>query len=385
MRLLHTSDWHLGRSLHSVPMLEHQGAFLDWLVRTVDEREVDCVVVAGDVFDRAVPPLEAVGAFESALERLSALCQVVLVPGNHDSPVRLGFASGLLERAGVHIRSTVDDISRPVAIVSPDGSRTAVYGIPFLHPDLHHAQLESGRTHEAVMSAAMERVRDDLVARGSDRSVVVAHAFVTGAQSSDSERDVSVGGIADVPAHVFHGVDYVALGHLHRPQQVPAPDAVHVRYSGSPLPYSFSEEGVAKGVVLVDLPAVGPVTCEFVPCPVPRSLATITGTLQELLDDGQWAAAEGCWVRAVLTDARRPDDAMERLRARFPFAIDLVYRPASPDGGSGGSRPLDIPAADPVDVAVAFVEYATGSPADDAERRALQAAVDAARLAEVGS
>ena len=239
MRLLHTSDWHLGRAFHRVNMLGAQAEFIGHLVTTVRERAVDAVVVSGDVYDRAVPPLAAVELFDDALHRLAGLgVPTVMISGNHDSARRLGVGAGLIGRAGIHLRTEPSASGTPVVLADGDGD-VAFYGLPYLEPALVKDEFGVEKAgHEAVLAAAMDRVRADLAARApGTRSVVLAHAFVTGGEPSDSERDITVGGVAAVPAGVFDGVDYVALGHLHGCQTL----TDRVRYSGSPLPYSFSE------------------------------------------------------------------------------------------------------------------------------------------------
>lgn len=232
MRLLHTSDWHLGRSFHRVGLLDAQAAFLDHLVATVHEHRVDAVLVAGDVYDRAVPPLPAVELFDTALHRLAeAGVPTVMISGNHDSARRLGVGAGLIERAGIHLRTDPAGIGTPVVLGDAHGD-IALYGLPYLEPALVREQLGAAKAgHEAVLAAAMDRVRADLAGRpAGTRSVVLAHAFVAGGAASDSERDITVGGVAAVPTGIFDGVDYVALGHLHGSQTL----TPRVRYSGSP-------------------------------------------------------------------------------------------------------------------------------------------------------
>src|SRR3954466_2454983 len=273
MRLLHTSDWHLGRAFHRVNMLGAQADFVSHLVATVRERDVDAVVVSGDVYDRAVPPLSAVDLFDDALHRLADLgVPTVIISGNHDSARRLGVGAGLIGRAGIHLRTDPAASGTPVMLSDPYGD-VAFYGLPYLEPALVKGEFRVEKAgHEAVLAAAMDRVRADLATRPrGTRSVVLAHAFVTGGEARDSERDITVGGVAAVPAGVFDGVDYVALGHLHGCQTL----TERVRYSGSPLAYSFSEADHRKSMWLVDLAADGSVTAERVDCPVPRPLARI--------------------------------------------------------------------------------------------------------------
>lgn len=381
MRLLHTSDWHLGRSLLSVNLLEHQWQFIDWLVLTAEAQNVDAIVIAGDVYDRAVPPTEAVQLLEDALLRLSRIAPVVLVPGNHDSPTRLGFAGPLLEASGVHIRSSRQDAHRPVLF---EAEKVAVYGIPFLHPDLHHRDLGVDRTHEAVLGEVLDRIRHDLDARPGFRSVLVGHAFVTGGEGSDSERDVSVGGIGDVPAAIFGGFDYVALGHLHRAQSIASPHGTRVEYSGSPLAYSFSEESHRKSVTIVEITNAGVLEAIRLEVPAPRKLSTIRGELEQLLADPLLEPLREDWIRAVITDARRPPDCMDRIRTRFPHAIELNFEPASSsDGVLTDVDAVNPMRADPIDVASAFIQYVTGTQPTDDERALLAASIDALRAGQV--
>jgi exonuclease SbcD len=277
MRLLHTSDWHLGRTLHGVDLLGHQSAFLDHLVEVVRAERVDAVLVAGDVYDRAIPPVEAVALLSDALARLADLTTVVITPGNHDSAARLGFGSALM-RERIRIVATPADLDRPVVLDGPD-ERVLVYGLPYLDPDVARHTLAVGdaplpRSHAAVLGAAMDRVRADLAVRRAGagqtpvRAVVLAHAFVVGGAASESERDIRVGGVDHAPTSTFDGVDYVALGHLHGPQRVGAAEGGTVlRYAGSPLAYSFSEAGHTKSVALVDLGPDGPAVSPTSPAP----------------------------------------------------------------------------------------------------------------------
>ncbi|MEU3574622.1 exonuclease SbcCD subunit D [Kitasatospora sp. NPDC036755] len=325
MRLLHTSDWHLGRSFHRESLHDAQRAFLDHLVDVVRSEGVDAVLVAGDVYDRALPGLEAVAMFDDVLHRLADLgVPTVFISGNHDSARRLGVGAGLIGRAGIHLRTDPGGCAEPVLLADEHGP-VAVYGLPYLEPTLVRERFGLAKGgHAAVLGAAMDQVRADLAARpAGTRAVVLAHAFVTGGTSSDSERDIAVGGVASVPASVFDGVHYAALGHLHGCQTL----APHLRYSGSPLAYSFSEVNQRKTMWLVDLAADGSVTAERVPCPEPRRLATLRDTLDALLTDEQYAEHEQSWVQATLTDAARPSEPMEQLRRRFPHTLQLLFDP----------------------------------------------------------
>lgn len=332
MRLLHTSDWHLGRSFHREGMLTHQAAYVDHLLEVVASERVDLVVVAGDVYDRALPHVDAVRLADETLARLAASrAKVVLTSGNHDSAHRLGFSSRLIDAAGVFIRTDPATVGTPVLLEDEHGP-VAIHGIPYLDPDaVREPWALPGRSHEAALTEAMRRVRADLAGRSAaTRSVVLAHAFVAGAQPSDSERDISVGGVSLVPTSVFDGVSYAALGHLHGRHTLT--DAV--RYSGSPLAYSFSEAAQHKGSWLVDLGPDGVTSATFVDAPVPRRLARLRGDLESLLADPALAAHEDAWVQATLTDRARPAQAMDRLRRRFPHTLVLGFESTAPALGS---------------------------------------------------
>ncbi len=376
MRLLHTSDWHLGRSLHGTDLLAEQEAVLSGLAAVVAAESVDVVLVAGDVYDRAVPSADAVDVLNRTLDRLvGAGAAIVMTPGNHDSARRLGFGAGLLARAGVHVRASTPRLDEPVLLADAHGD-VAVYGVPFLEPEVarHELGLPEARGHEAVLRAAMDRVRADLFLRPGVRSVVLAHAFVGGAEPSESERDICVGGVDRVPEAVFDGVDYVALGHLHRPQSLTS----RLRYSGSPLPNSFAEAGHPKQVWLVDLDAGGLAGVRALDLPVPRPLSVLTGELAALLADPAHAGVEDHFVSVRLTDAVRPADPMRQLRGRFGHCVHLEWIGGAvvDDGRSYQQR---LAGRADLEVAEEFVRHvrgtATGPVERDLLRRALAAAV----------
>ncbi len=405
VRILHTSDWHLGRTLHGVDLHEHQQAFVDHLVRIVADRSIDVVVVAGDVYDRAVPAVPSVRLLGRALAGLTEHATVIVTPGNHDSAVRLGFAAELM-RPGLHLRASVDLLDEPVVVDDPDGP-VAFYGLPYLDPDSVRRSLAPGgadeplaRSHAAVVGAAMQRVRDDLAGRPGTRSVVVAHAFVvagpaadreaeipggggvdvedgTSPERSESERDIRVGGVDSVPATAFDGVDYVALGHLHGAQRVGS--SGRLRYSGSPLAFSFGERNQVKSSTIVELAADGSVSIDLVPAPVPRRLAEVTDTLDALLD-GRHDDLRDAWLRVFVTDPVHPERLYTRVAEHFPHALAIHHTPVGA---------VDAPAlaavtaeSDPIEVAADFVAFASGGAASETELAVVRGAYEAARASE---
>lgn len=391
MRLLHTSDWHLGRSFHGVGMLDAQRHFVDQLVGAVSRHSVDVVLVAGDVYDRALPGVDVVNLLDEALVRLtSAGAKVVLTSGNHDSAIRLGFASRLLERGGVHLRTRPADLAEPLLLPLEDpgaGDRAAavvaIYGIPWLEPRLVAEQLGvETASHFEVTQAATALIREDIERRSASstvHSVVLAHTFASGGISSDSERDLSIGGVGAVPLDLFDGFSYTALGHLHGRQAL----SPQVRYSGSPLAYSFSEATHRKGGWLVDIGTDGVSSVAEILWEAPRALAVLRGTLAELLEAPEHRWAETAYCQITLTDAQRPARAMERLRSRFPDTLVLGF---DPEGGapaairSYSSRLADAP--DDLSVCCGFLEHVRGRVPDDDEKAALASALENVRVRE---
>ncbi|PTR30359.1 exodeoxyribonuclease I subunit D [Rhodococcus sp. OK519] len=328
MRILHTSDWHIGRTFHGVDLLADQARVLDAIAATVTERGVDVVVVPGDVYDRSIPSADAVAVCNRGFEAIRAAGAVIVATsGNHDSPVRLGAGAAFAAAGGLHLMTRVSTLDVPVLLDDEHGP-VAFYGIPYLEPEITRAELgvPQARSHAEILDVAMTRILADLDQRRASapglRSVLLAHAFVVGGEATGSERSISVGGVETVSVSAFDGIDYVALGHLHSPQTL----AENVRYSGSPLPYSFGERSHRKAVWLVDVDAAGLASAERIDLPMVRGLSQLTGTLDELLHDAAFASAEDHYVSAVLTDALRPVDAMRALQSRFPYAIHMEWQ-----------------------------------------------------------
>jgi exonuclease SbcD len=384
MRVLHTSDWHVGRMFHGRDLLADQEAVLGGLADLVTDERVDVVVVSGDLYDRAVPSGEAVSACARVLGAIRAAgAQLVVTPGNHDSAPRLGAFGEFAAHGGLHLRTRVAELDRPVLLDDRHGP-VALYGIPYLEPEPARQALGTpdAKGHAGVLTEAMRRVRADLAARPSGtRSVVLAHAFVTGGQASASERTISVGGVEQVPAAVFDGVDYVALGHLHGPQRL----AEHLRYSGSPLAYSFSEARHHKSVWLVELDAGGLGGVSRRELPVPRRLGTLTGRLDELLAEPAHERLVEHFLSVELTDQVRPTDALRRLQQRFPHAVHLEWRP---EGGcaSGSLRYTNAASGrSDLEVACCFVADCRGEEPNARERKLLGTALVAAAAMEPGA
>ncbi|WP_299090637.1 exonuclease SbcCD subunit D [uncultured Microbacterium sp.] len=332
MRILHTSDWHIGRTFHGHSTLDALRGVLETLTAQVREHRVDVVIVAGDVFDSATPAATCYTLLSDTLLALADTgAQVIVTSGNHDSAARLGFQAGLL-RSGIRVLTDPAAIATPVTVDDVHGP-VHFYGIPFLEPALLRHLWPQVRSQRDVLVHAMDLVRDDLAVRGG-RSVAIAHCFAAGVEATPQlERDIQQGGLDVVPISAFDGVDYAALGHIHGRQAL----AENVRYAGAPLHYSFGEGDKPRGSWLVELDAEGLSRVEWLALPVPRRLVTLRGPLEDLLTDVSYLAAEDAWVCAVYTDTLPERDPLRRLQERFPHCAMVSHVPHTVRSDDGRS------------------------------------------------
>jgi len=366
MRLLHGADWHLGRVLHGAPLIEDQAHALDQLVAIAADTRPDAVIIAGDVYDRAVPPPEAVELLDDTLARLvlGHKLLVIVIAGNHDSPRRLGFGARLLAHGGLHVFGPCQ--ARPAPLILSDAhGPVAIHALAHAEPAVVRAVLadETPRDHDQAFAA---RLADLAPAPAGARRVLAAHAFVAGGLESLSERPLSVGGSGAVALERFGGFDYVALGHLHRPQQV---SGVNARYAGSLLKYSFSEVDQPKSLSLVELDAAGLADVGTIAIEPLRDARIIGGRLEELLADPP-ATGRQDYLRVELHNLEPVIDAIGRLRAVYPNVLQ-VTRPhlaAAPDQGQIDPRRLD-----DAQIFAAFYRQTTGQEATPAMLEAFAA------------
>lgn len=377
MRILHTSDWHVGRTFHGFDTGDHLREVLLALAQEVRAQSIDAVVIAGDVFDLSVPAARHFDLLTEALAEIRRAGAVIIATaGNHDSAARLGFLAPLVAASGVHILTRWP--AEPVILTDEHG-QLRIYGIPYLEPNAVRDAADAPRLGDAdgTMRWAMDAVRDDLDDHPA-RSVVLAHCFVgrTGDGTEiddDAPRDITVGGRSLVSARHFHGVDYVALGHIHSRQEV----LPNVRYSGAPLHYSFREKSPERGGWLVDFGADGVETITWLPLPVPRPLTTITGELEQLLADAELDGTEQHWVRAILTDAQRPTEPMQRLRRRWPNCAHVELRPPEQHRSASAYRERVRERTD-IEIVERFVaDVRDHEPLTDLEREIAEAALAA--------
>jgi exonuclease SbcD len=326
MRILHTSDWHIGRNLNLFDLSDAQTQFINHVIDVVKSEKIDAVLISGDIYDRALPSLDAIATFEYALKEISALTKVIITSGNHDGARRLGFANTLLERANIYIKTRIEDIDTPVLLADSKKS-IAIYGIPYLEPFTSSTKLivdpeaakKIERSHQGVLSLAIDRINANRKQTKHDHAIVMAHAWFTGGETDGSEIDISVGGIGNASASLLNGFDYAALGHIHRPQVIED----HIRYSGSALHYSFKGAKSKRLTYIVDFSGPNPVTTEVF-SPVYRELTELEDSLENFLRLDKYAEHENHFLKIKLTDTPAPLQPMAQLRARFPWVVELT-------------------------------------------------------------
>ncbi|KAI3592182.1 Exonuclease SbcD [Cupriavidus sp. U2] len=366
MRFLHTADWHLGRLFHARSLIEDQAHVLDQFVALVREVRPDAVLIAGDVYDRAVPPPEAVALLDDVLARIvvEADVPVVMIAGNHDSAQRLDFGARLLAARGLHVAGRTGPEAACVSLRDAHGE-VRIYALPYAEPavvrDALGVELSS---HEAALGAQLDAIRASHPA--GVRAVAVGHAFVVGGAVSESERPLSVGGSGAVGADLFHGFDFVALGHLHRPQTI----GERIHYAGSLLKYSLSEADHHKTVSLVELDDKGAVRIEPIALKPRRDLRILTGELAALVEAGLADARRDDYVHAVLTDTGALLDPMARLREAYPnaLAIERAILARSGQAGEAGRRMREL---DTGSLFANFFREVADADLDGDQRRAL--------------
>ena len=393
MRILHTSDWHIGRTFHGHSTDEHLRLVLDAITAAVTEHQVDVVIVAGDVFDSSTPKADSFTLLADALASIRAAgAHVVLTSGNHDGPARLAHNAAFASAGGVHIKADHTDLS-PVMLTDEHGD-VAIYGIPYLHPEFVRSAYDdfAGTTHQDALEFAMGLVRADARAKfpadHAPRYVVAAHCFAasagkappetTEATGRAEERDITRGGLNLVDISTFDGADYVALGHIHSRQTL----SETVRYSGAPLRFSFGERSSAKGMWLVNLGADGVTDTQWLELPTPRATVRLEGTLAELLADPAPGDVEA-WVEVVLTDDQLPRDAMRTVQDVYPHAVTLRHEPAHRATDSGAEYAARVEGKTDIQVIEEFLTYVrNGAGATAAETALINDALDAIDQAE---
>jgi len=372
MRILHTSDWHLGRIFYGIHLTDDQAYVLDQLVKLVGEARPDVVVIAGDIYDRSVPPTEAVKLLDEVLSSIILVHKVpvIMIAGNHDSPERLGFGTRLLARQGLHLISQLTGDIKPIVIHDSHGP-VYFWPLPYAEPAVVREKLAAPEAtdHDRAMLCLLRRITG-LTPRGT-RTVALAHAFVAGGVESESERPLSVGGTGTVDAGYFQPFNYVALGHLHQPQRV---GSEHIRYAGSLLKYSFSEAGHRKSVTLVEMDGSGKTTFEAVSLLPRRDVRCLEGFLHDILAGPHNGESRDDYLMVTLKDSGAIFDAVGKLREVYPnvLHIERSYLAEGELCGPGSNyRRLS-----EIDLFSSFYEQVTGDPLSDEQAGVFAAMVD---------
>jgi len=334
LKLIHTADWHIGRVLHSESFLESQAYVLDQILAYIKDHEVDALLVAGDIYDRSIPPSEAISLLNKFINRLSVLnVPIIMITGNHDGAQRLSFASKQLQSSGVHIMGDLSEINQPV-VLQKDDVKVNVYGIPYADPervrDVFGCEVKD---FDQAHTYLVEHVKTAY--NSEENNVLMSHCFVDGAETSESEKTLSIGGSDRVSFEPMLDFDYVALGHLHSPQRR---GADHIRYSGSILKYSFSEANQKKGVTLLEFDKTGLVKHQHLALKPLRDLRVIEGRLDTLIEQGKTDPQSDDYLSVTITDQTALLDPLGKLRVVYPNVLHLDKTLLSQAIGKAPSR-----------------------------------------------
>ncbi|CAI2336404.1 exonuclease SbcCD subunit D [Vibrio parahaemolyticus] len=321
MKFIHTSDWHLGRQFHNVSLLEDQQAVLEQLIQYIENNPVDAVIVAGDVYDRSVPPTIAIELLNRVVKRICGELNtpMILISGNHDGAERLGFGSEQMKRSGLHIISNFEDMLTPVVIETKAAGHVAFYGMPYNDPEqVRYVYKEPVSTHDEAHKLIAEKITEQF--QSEHRNILISHCFVDGAIESESERPLSIGGSDRVSHEHFLNFDYVALGHLHQPQKK---GEEYIRYSGSLMKYSFGEQNQKKGFTLVEIGKDGFIGAEHIELTAPHEMRIVEGELEQILEWGKTDPKNEDYLLVRLMDKHAILNPMEKLRTVYPNVLHL--------------------------------------------------------------
>jgi len=377
MKLLHTSDWHIGRIFYNVSLLEDQRYALAHLIEIIKEHAVDGVIIAGDIYDRAVPPATAVKVLDDWLYTVVSQMKipVFMISGNHDSAQRLSFGSRQLKASGLTIVGDFDEMLTPMVLTKGEVS-VQISGIPYSDPEhvRDHYQCEV-RDYDHAHQLLTEKVKQSQHA--DMPSIVVSHCFIDGAQESESERTLSVGGADRVSYKHFEPFNYVALGHLHQPQHK---GHQYIRYSGSLLKYSFSEEAHTKGATIVSFDKNGVTDIEPIAISAKRDMRSVEGSFDEIITKGATDPKPDDYILARITDTAAILDPMAKIRQVYPNALHLERSTPSTNASDAIDRELF--KRNELDVFADFFKRMRGKPMSEQQAEALGEVVDSVRRGE---
>lgn len=363
MKFLHLSDLHLGKRVNEFPMLADQKAILAQILKIADDERPNAVLIAGDVYDKSVPPVEAVELFDDFLVKLAARkLPVYVIGGNHDSPERLAFCNRLIDASGIHISPAYGGDVRPLSLADGYG-KVNIYMLPFVKPAnvrryFPEEQIESYTDAVRVAISKMQ-------VNAAERNLLVTHQFVTGAARCDSE-EISVGGADNVDLSVFDAFDYVALGHIHGAQNI----SPRVRYCGTPLKYSFSEAKQQKSVTVAELKEKGTLEIRTVPLTPERDMHEIKGTYEEIASKNFYenTTYRSDYMHVTLTDETDVPDAMAKLRVIYRNLMTLSYDNTRTRARTELGAAAETEKKTPLDLFAEFYEKQNGAPMDEEQR-----------------
>ncbi|WZL72190.1 exonuclease SbcCD subunit D [Clostridiaceae bacterium 35-E11] len=373
MRILHTSDWHLGRIFHGIHLTEDQAYILEQFIEVIKDTKPDVILISGDVFDRSVPPTEAVNLLDEVISRIlmDHDIPIMMIAGNHDSPDRLGFGYRLMQNRGLYIFGKLTPALKPITLEDKYGS-VSFYGVPYVEPAIVRERFgdETIHAHDTAMMKLTNYIKSNM--NQGSRNVLIAHAFVAGGEESESERPLSVGGSGVVNAAYFKEFDYVALGHLHRGQKI---SAEHIRYSGSLMKYSFAEADHKKGVVLIDMDAQGSTSIEYIRLRPRRELRCIEGYLEDILKGPQLEGHKEDYLCVTLKDEGAILDAIGKLRKVYPNVLH-IERPQLTSNLKIVGPDRDFKKMDTIDLFSSFFQQVTTRDLSNEQKKILQGIFD---------
>ena len=371
MKIIHLSDLHLGKRFNEFSLTEDQGFILNQITSVISDEAPDAVIIAGDIYDKSVPSAEAVGLFDRFLTGIMKYTgHIFVISGNHDSAERIAFGSHIMEKSGIHMSPVFDGKILPTVLRDEYGE-VCVYMLPFIKP-VNVRRFFPDRTVESYTDAVNAAV-DAMDVDFTKRNILVTHQFVTGAQKSDSE-EISVGGSDNVDSSAFDGFDYVALGHIHSPQDV---GSQRIRYCGTPLKYSFSEAKQKKSVTVAEIGEKGSLVIRTVPLVPRHDMREIRGSFEYVISK-ECAEAGDCmdYIRAVLTDEEDVPEAMGRLRTVYPNVMSIEYdnrRTRSAHGDMGTAEAEHKP---PIQLFEEFYSFSNGGGMSDEQRELVQSLIE---------
>ena len=372
MKFIHLSDLHIGKRVNEFSMIEDQDYILKQILNIIDDEVPDGVIIAGDVYDKSVPSAEAVELFDDFIVRLSKRdLPVYIISGNHDSPERLAFGNRLMAASNIYFSSVYNGKTERFALADAYGT-TAIYMLPFVKPS-HVRRFYPDDKIESYTDAIAVAVREMQVDQNY-RNIIITHQFVTGAERSDSE-DISVGGTDNVDASAFDSFDYVALGHIHRPQNV---GSETIRYCGSPLKYSFSESPYEKSATVVELKEKGNTSVRTVPLTPMRDMVELKGTYEELTLKSFYenTSYREDYVHITLTDEEDIPDVVQKLRVIYRNLMKLDYDNKRTRNQTEINGAEDVAVKSPLELFAVFYEQQNGAEMSDEQAKYMEALIE---------